>query len=97
MATDRPPASVPRRRAVLPALVLLAGLAAGASLHAAGSEPTPNDPPWLVEARKELVARRFDAAISVMGAASPNAAIATRLISTRRASETTMVPSLSYL
>lgn len=74
MATVHQPAAAWRMRAALPALILLAGLLAGllsgGPLHAAGSEPTASDPPWLVEARKELVAKRFDAAISVLKAAN---------------------------
>lgn len=52
------------------ALALLAGLVVSAPVRAAGSEPSPADPPWLVEARKELVGKRFDAAIGVMKAAN---------------------------
>jgi len=50
--------------------VLLAGLALCAAAWSAGSEPSPSDPPWLVETRKEIVARRFDAALGVLKGAN---------------------------
>ena len=53
------------------ALVLAALLAASWPLaQAAGSDPSPSDPAWLLEARKEIEARRFDAALTLMRSAN---------------------------
>lgn len=41
------------------------GLAAAAAL-AAPSDPAPEDPAWLQQARQEVKARRFDAALAVL-------------------------------
>lgn len=57
-----------RARRVLIAAFLLAG--AWPAAQAAGSEPSPSDPTWLLEARKEIEARRFDAALTLMRAAN---------------------------
>ena len=55
-------------RHALIAACLLAG--AWPAAQAAGSEPSPSDPTWLLEARKEIEARRFDAALTLMRAAN---------------------------
>lgn len=36
------------------------------TVWAAASDPAPDDPPWLQQARKEVTARRFDAALALL-------------------------------
>ncbi|MFM7531689.1 MAG: tetratricopeptide repeat protein [Rubrivivax sp.] len=56
-----------RLREAALAAALVAGLAAGSgTLWAAASDPAPDDPAWLQQARKEITARRFDAALAVL-------------------------------
>lgn len=45
---------------------LAAGLMAAPAAWAAPSEPAPDDQPWLQQARKEIQARQFDAALAVL-------------------------------
>lgn len=65
----------PRRAPVSPfrrlgwvAVMAIAWLAASAppGAWAAASDPAADDPPWLQQARKEVSARRFDAALAVL-------------------------------
>jgi len=55
----------------LRALMLAAGLLlAGASGHAAMSDPSPGDAPWLASARADLKAERFEQVVAVLRTAN---------------------------
>lgn len=45
---------------------LVAGLVTASAAWAAASDPAPDDPAWLQQARKEITARQFDAALAVL-------------------------------
>ncbi|MEI8265861.1 MAG: tetratricopeptide repeat protein [Betaproteobacteria bacterium] len=67
-------AGVPRRigvRGMAGALMLAAGLMlAGVSGHAAMSDPSPTETPWLASARADLKAERFEQAVGTLRAAN---------------------------
>jgi Flp pilus assembly protein TadD len=68
-ATDggRHPGAPGRLRRLGWAATLVASLlTAPAASWAAASDPAPDDPAWLQQARKEITARQFDAALAVL-------------------------------
>ena len=48
------------------AAIVATSLSGACAAWAAASDPAPDDPPWLQQARKEIIARRFDAALAAL-------------------------------
>ena len=63
----RAPSMFARLRELAGAAALAVGLLVSSpGALAAPSDPAPEDPPWLQQARKEITGRRFDAALAVL-------------------------------